>query len=355
MTSLVSVVIPIYNRADIIARTIESCLAQTYEHFEIVLVDDCSTDDLDSAISPFAGDDRIRLVRHERNRRVAAARNTGVREAKGDLIAFMDSDDAWYPDKLAKQIAFVSSREDDLFLCGTLNEMRSDTTVTKIRPKRRCPRGVAIGDYLFVDKVQRGLPLVAKHGLPLVGGCFAQTSSYLLPRWLALETPFPETLKQYEDYAFLAELDRKGVEFLIVEEPLTIYHNDERPGRISATDDVARGWAFLDAMGDALSPDAKRAFEATHLGHLYANESMTKVIRLTTSAFARGLISTRSVVGILSRSVMDLSSQKMWRDYLINLVWRFRGREQRSDKLVAVGRKPTHRSTAGSHTPRSGC
>jgi glycosyltransferase involved in cell wall biosynthesis len=324
MKPFVSIVIPIFNRADTIARTIESCLEQTYQHFEIVLVDDCSTDDLASALLPFEGDDRIRLVRHERNRRAAAARNTGVREAKGDLIAFMDSDDAWYPQKLEKQLAFVQSRNVERFLCGTLNEMRSDTTVTKIRPKRQCSRDVRIGDYLFVDKVQKRLPLVADHGHPLVGGCFAQTSSYLLPRWLALETPFPETLKQYEDYAFLIELDEKGTEFFVVEEPLTIYHNDERAGRISASDDVARGWTFLDMMGDALSADARQAFEATHFGHLYAKESMTKVIRITASAFARGLISPRSVLGILSRSVMDLSTQKKCRDYVTTLSWQLR-------------------------------
>ncbi len=324
MTYFVSIVIPIFNRADVIGRTITSCLQQTHKRFEIILVDDCSTDDLQSALLPFKDDDRIRLVRHEQNRRVAAARNTGVKEAKGDLIAFLDSDDAWYPDKLEKQLALISSLDDQLYLCGTLNEIRSPTAVTKVRPKRQCPLDVRIGDYLFVDKVQKHLPLVTDHGHPMVGGCFAQTSSFLLPRWLALETPFPETLKQYEDYAFMIELDRKGAAFPIVETPLTIYYNDERPGRISTSDDLIRGKAFLDMISDGLSADARRAFESTHLGHLYAHQSLTKVVTMTAHAYLRGLISLRSVLGTLSRSMMDLSSQKIYRDHVMNAFWRFR-------------------------------
>ncbi|MGI9492662.1 MAG: glycosyltransferase family 2 protein, partial [Geminicoccaceae bacterium] len=109
MTARVSVVIPIFNRAGTIGRAIESCLVQTRPPFEIVLVDDCSTDDLQSALRGFLDDRRVRLVRQPTNQGVSAARNAGVQHAKGDLIAFLDSDDAWYPTKLEKQLAEVAS------------------------------------------------------------------------------------------------------------------------------------------------------------------------------------------------------------------------------------------------------
>ncbi len=326
MTSLVSIVIPVFNRADIIARTLESCLAQTYPRFEIVLVDDCSTDDLTSALSPFVGEARFRLVRHDRNRGVSAARNSGVEAAKGDLVAFLDSDDAWQPTKLERQIELIAARDHDRFLCGTLTEVRSDQTVTRIRPKWLKPPDVAVGDYLFVHKVQRRLPRVSCRDVPLIGGCFAQTSSFLLPRTLALETPFRTTLNQYEDMAFLIDLGEKAIDFLLVEEALTVQHNDDRPGRLGARDDIVRGRRFLDELGGSLSPDARLAFEATHLAHLYGRQHPVRVVRIALGAFLRGAIAPRSVLGILSRSLLGQSGQQALRDWL--MTWRWRAKDR---------------------------
>lgn len=324
---LVSIVIPVYNRADLIGDTIKSCLAQSYGSFEVVLVDDCSSDDLTSALAPFAAEPRVRLVRHERNRGVSAARNSGVQAANGTLVAFLDSDDSWRPTKLERQIADVGSRSTPDFVCGTLTEVHAEGTASKIRPKRRKPRGVALGDYLFVDKVQRRLPKVDWQGAPLMGGCFAQTSSLLLPTELAAETPFRTELNQYEDMAFLLDLDRKGVDFLLVEQPLTVQNDDDRPGRLGASDDIERGRRFLDAIGEALSPDARLAFEATHLAHLYGRDQPGRVIGLALKAFFRGAIAPKSVLGILSRSLLGQAGQKAVRDRLAAWRWRAQDRE----------------------------
>lgn len=322
---LVSIVIPVYNRAGLIGDAIDSCLRQTYDPFEIVLVDDCSSDDLPAALLPFAGECRIRLVRHERNQGVSAARNSGVRAARGAFIAFLDSDDAWQPTKLEKQMAHVGSRASDDFICGTLTEVRSEGSPSKIRPKHRKPRSIALGDYLFVHKVQRQLSEVDWKGGPLMGGCFAQTSSYLLPTALAVATPFRATLNQYEDMAFLVDLDQKGVDFLLVEEPLTVQNDDDRPGRLGAADDIARGERFLDVLGDTLSPDARLAFKTTHLAHLHGRDRPIWVIGLALRAFLRGAIAPRSVLGILSRSLLGQAGQKAIRDRLAAWRWRARG------------------------------
>ena len=194
--------------------------------------------------------------------------------------------------------------------------MRSNGEVKKVRPKRRKPKDVPIGDYLFVHKVQQSLPEVAWTGAPLMGGCFAQTSSFFLPRTLALATPFRTALNQYEDLAFLVDLDQKGTPFLLVEEPLTLQDNDDRPGRLGARDDVERGRRFLDELGDALSDDARLAFEVTHLAHLYAKERPVHVLSLIVQAFGRGLIAPRSVLGVLSRSLLGQAAQKAVRDRL---------------------------------------
>jgi len=102
MKPLVSVVITTYNQAQYIAETVLSALNQTYPHREVIVVDDGSTDGTGARLAPFR--DRVVLVRQE-NQGVAASRNTGVRSAKGELIAFLDGDDLWEPHKLAVQVA----------------------------------------------------------------------------------------------------------------------------------------------------------------------------------------------------------------------------------------------------------
>jgi glycosyltransferase involved in cell wall biosynthesis len=99
----VTVIIPTFNRAAIVGRAIRSVLAQTFEDWELIVVDDGSTDGTEQAVKSFS-DDRIKYVRHERNRGGAAARNTGIRCARGEYVAFLDSDDEWPPEKLEKEL-----------------------------------------------------------------------------------------------------------------------------------------------------------------------------------------------------------------------------------------------------------
>jgi GT2 family glycosyltransferase len=98
----VSVVIPTYNRRDVVRRAIESALAQTYPPIEIIVIDDGSTDDTQAVLADYGA--RIRLIRQP-NAGVCAARNRGIDAAGGDFVAFLDSDDAWEPWKIASQMA----------------------------------------------------------------------------------------------------------------------------------------------------------------------------------------------------------------------------------------------------------
>jgi len=99
----VSVIISTYNRAHLIGRAIQSVLNQTYQDFEVIVVDDGSTDNTEEIVKSF-NDPRIRYIRHEKNKGAAAARNTGIKAARGKYIAFQDSDDEWLPEKLEKQM-----------------------------------------------------------------------------------------------------------------------------------------------------------------------------------------------------------------------------------------------------------
>ena len=109
MNELVSIVMPSYNTAKFIAESIDSVLAQTYTNFELLIVDDCSTDDTDAVVAAYS-DARIKYVKNEKNSGAAVSRNKALAMAKGKWIAFLDSDDLWHPEKLEKQIAFMKEK-----------------------------------------------------------------------------------------------------------------------------------------------------------------------------------------------------------------------------------------------------
>lgn len=107
MSDLVSIIMPSYNTAKYISDSINSVLYQTYKNWELIIVDDCSTDNTDEVVKPFLSDNRIRYLKNEKNSGAAVSRNYALREAKGKWIAFLDSDDLWEKDKLEKQISFM--------------------------------------------------------------------------------------------------------------------------------------------------------------------------------------------------------------------------------------------------------
>src|SRR5437868_1326235 len=101
---VVSVVIPAYNAAQWIEETIATVLAQTYRPLDVIVVDDGSMDETRSAVKKF--DDQIRYI-HQPNSGVGAARNTGIRSARGEYVAFLDADDLWDAHKVEEQIALL--------------------------------------------------------------------------------------------------------------------------------------------------------------------------------------------------------------------------------------------------------
>lgn len=103
---LVSIIMPSWNTDRYIAESIQSVINQTYSNWELIIVDDCSTDNTDDVVASFQ-DERIKYFHNEKNSGAALTRNRALREARGEWIAFLDSDDLWSPKKLEKQIAFM--------------------------------------------------------------------------------------------------------------------------------------------------------------------------------------------------------------------------------------------------------
>lgn len=104
---LVSIIMPSWNTAKFIAESIQCVIDQTYQNWELLIVDDCSTDNTDEIVEPFLNDERINYFHNEKNSGAALTRNKAMREAQGEWVAFLDSDDLWTPDKLEKQVKFM--------------------------------------------------------------------------------------------------------------------------------------------------------------------------------------------------------------------------------------------------------
>lgn len=107
MNELVSIIMPSYNTGQYISETVDSVLSQTYDNWELIIVDDCSVDNTDEIIAPYLADHRITYIKNNVNSGAAITRNIALSRAKGRWIAFLDSDDLWHPKKLEKQIAFM--------------------------------------------------------------------------------------------------------------------------------------------------------------------------------------------------------------------------------------------------------
>lgn len=110
---LVSIIMPSYNTAEYIGKAIESVQNQTYENWELIIVDDCSSDNTDEIMQQYIRDSRVYYLKNEKNSGAAVSRNKAIKLAKGKWIAFLDSDDLWNPEKLEKQINFMKRNQYD--------------------------------------------------------------------------------------------------------------------------------------------------------------------------------------------------------------------------------------------------
>jgi hypothetical protein len=207
---VVSVVIPTYNRAHLLPRALDSALAQTHQDLEIVVVDDGSTDATAGIVQGYA-DPRVRLIRLAGRSGVSRARNAGIEVARGEWVAFLDSDDEWRPAKLEMQLARVAGegRAADVVYCVRLIE---DHVTGRAWPHR--------------GPLHEGLVFEA-----LLGGGWTPPSSLVMVRRTALAAVggFDEALPSFEDYDLWLRLAQAGYRFAAVDAVLVVKHRDHGP------------------------------------------------------------------------------------------------------------------------------
>lgn len=166
----VSVIIPTFNCASFLGGAIHSALAQTYADYEVIVVDDGSTDETPEVLARF--EDDVRCLRQP-NRGAIPARKLALSYASGELIAYLDADDMWYPDKLEKQVAFLDAHED----CGLVH---SDAAIideagrvlhqrSNVETGREVPRGVCVMDLLRRNHIELSTVVQRRDCLERIG------------------------------------------------------------------------------------------------------------------------------------------------------------------------------------------
>lgn len=196
---LFSVIIPVYNREKVISKCIKSVLNQTFENWELILVDDCSIDNSIQKISEFK-DIRIRLLRNNHNRGPAFSRNLGIKESTGLIISFLDSDDEYFPEFLEQTyLKYLASRNTDGFFWTGLKVKYND----QIKIEIWNPKIEVSGYHTFLQNLKIG----TNSGLSVKREVFEICGL------------FDENLKAAEDTEFLLRIV-KSFDFLFVEEPL---------------------------------------------------------------------------------------------------------------------------------------
>lgn len=204
----VSIIIPTYNRADLLPRAIASILAQTFRNFELIIVDDGSTDDTPEVVNKFQEkDNRVKYIRQENSGGAARPKNTGIKNAAGEYIAVLDSDDEWLPEKLAKQLnLFEKFNNPNLGFVGChafiVNKKPDGQNIFKIPSYRKSE---------FLEKILHRDYLGSGSGIMYKKSVFDDIGF------------FDENLKSGQDWEMRIRLLQK-YDFEAVPEPLIKYH-----------------------------------------------------------------------------------------------------------------------------------
>lgn len=287
----VSIVIPTFNRADLIDRTIESVLNQTYENFEVLIVDDASTDNTYEVISSIS-DERIRYIQLEKNTKGTMTRNVGIENSSGEYVAFLDSDDEWVPTKLEEQIQFISNFNKSEFLCFTGLILNNGNEKVYLN-QRQLKENEDILDYI------------------LVYGNKVQTSTFLLPTKIAKEVKFNSDLKKHQDWDFCLRLKKQGIQFFYLNKRLTIWNVDPREDRISINNKYNYSINWYKNSKMFLSIRAQHAFLVKCVANYYIlNNQKLSAMRIFLKAHRVGAINNKLLMKCLLKLVFPY---KMWK------------------------------------------
>ncbi|MBS0219209.1 MAG: glycosyltransferase family 2 protein [Proteobacteria bacterium] len=325
MSPLVSVIIPTFNRKDLVLHALESVAQQTYPAIEAIVVDDASTDGTADALAGRDFPMPVHVVRLPVNQGPAGARNSGIRRATGKYIALLDSDDHWLPTKLARQVEAAERQGGaESILVYTQTEIRRRYE-TIVRPRREIAESEDIADYLFAD-----------------GGYIAQPAVLLSAR-AAMEVPYRTDMRLHEDWDWYIRLQQHGVKFLMVPEALCIVDDRAAEGRSSeARPD--RSLAIAEEWKPVISQRAFLAFQAKYVAPQLRGTAPLRAVKMIVAAYSAKAISLMFAILLIGRLAHPRSVEFAYR--MRDLVRRRLGksvpRRDRSDPGGIAGARWNH-------------
>jgi glycosyltransferase involved in cell wall biosynthesis len=268
---LFSVIIPVYNRAHAVGDAIRSVLAQTCQDFEIVVVDDGSSDDPAAAISSI-GDPRIHFIRQP-NRGGGAARNTGIDNARGRFIAPLDSDDVFLPAHLETMKALLAATANTVGYARMIVDRGHGRTMLK--PPRAIGADEHMATYLLCD---RG---------------FIPTITVVVPTAMARQVRYHEHLRYAEDTDFAIRLYLAGCKFVMAEEPGAVWKDIPDPNRSSAGRKGARLMGWLEELKDQIPERAYYGARGWVIAKGVASTDKWAALKMYLTALRHGCYSVR--------------------------------------------------------------
>lgn len=185
---MISVIIPSYNRKNTLEKTIRNILLQSYSDLELIVIDDCSIDGTEEMIKSF-NDSRISYYRNAKNMGACYSRNRGIELAKGDYIAFQDSDDLWDVDKLKKQLSYLQNTNADMVFCALIKKNLQNTN-SKVIPDRDVDKGFLTFNYLLKGNV-------------------ISTQTILAKKNIFKNIRFDNSLPRYQDWDLVLQISKK--------------------------------------------------------------------------------------------------------------------------------------------------
>jgi glycosyltransferase involved in cell wall biosynthesis len=259
-----SVIVPVYNRAASVLPTLQSVRDQTFADFECIVVDDGSKDGEQlRAVVEIVNDARFRYLRRE-NGGESAARNTGIDNAKGEFLAFLDSDDRWLPEKLRRDAEACAHNR---VVFSPMMIERNGRIVGQ-RPKTAPSSGESIGEYA-----------ACRQG-------FVPASSVCVPIDLAMQVRWNEHIVFGNDTDFAVRLGATGAEFVMLSEPLSVMNDDESPNRMSRSTDWRRVLTWLDGLRPVIGERAYFAYRGWHVARMAAqNRHYQDALRFYSQGF----------------------------------------------------------------------
>ncbi|WP_416327772.1 glycosyltransferase family 2 protein [[Eubacterium] hominis] len=186
MNDLVSIIMPTYNRANLIERAIDSILNQTYSNIELIIVDDCSTDETKEIIGKYS-DERLLYFKLLKNSGANAARNLGIQKSRGEFITFQDSDDVSMLDRIEKEVKYIKRKRCDWVFCSFCSVLKND----KIKKQK-----IIIEDDS--DIYQK-----------LLNGNFITTQAVLCKKEILEKIKFDDTLPRFQDWDLFIRISKE--------------------------------------------------------------------------------------------------------------------------------------------------